>query len=203
MAESDYELLDAWRAGDAAAGQELFARHFDAVYRFFFNKAEEATDDLVQQTFLSCVESKDDFRKQASFRTYLFTIARNRLYKLVRGNARRRDDQPAVTAAQRFSVAGAMAKQQQQRLLLRSLRELPLELQMALELSYWEELTDRELAELLEVPVGTVKSRLRKGRQLLEQAMAKLARSPEQLRSTVDNFEAWARSIRELPSEKP
>ncbi|MEM6990653.1 MAG: sigma-70 family RNA polymerase sigma factor [Myxococcota bacterium] len=198
MADSDYELLDAWRAGEESAGQALFARHFDSVYRFFFNKAQEATDDLVQQTFLSCVESKDDFRKQASFRTYLFCIARNRLLKEVRGNARRRDDAPAVTGAEQFSVAAAMAKRQEQRLLLRALRELPLEMQMALELSYWEDLTDRELGELLEVPMGTVKSRLRKGRQLLEQAMAKLSQSPEQLRSTVDNFEAWAKSIRGL-----
>ena len=47
MAESDYDLLDRWRGGDEAAGQELFARHFDSVYRFFFNKAEDAVDDLI------------------------------------------------------------------------------------------------------------------------------------------------------------
>ena len=203
MAAADYDLLDAWRAGDDKAGQELFARHFESVYRFFFNKAEEATDDLVQQTFLACVEGKDDFRKQSSFRTYLFAIARNRLYKFVRGRARRKDDQPEKTMPQRMSIAAAMAKQQEQRLLLRALRELPEDLQMALELSYWEELTDTELGELLEMPVGTVKSRLRKGRQLLEKTMAELATSPEQLRSTVDNFEMWARSIRKLSPKQP
>jgi len=157
----------------------------------------------VQQTFLACVEGRDDFRQQASFRTYLFSIARNLLYKWLRSKSRRRDDQPAVTGAIRFSVASAMAQRQEQRLLLKALRELPTDLQIALELSYWEELTDRELGELLEMPMGTVKSRLRKGRQLLEQHMTRLARSPEQLESTVDNFEAWARSIRELEPKRP
>ena len=205
MSDSDYDLLDQWRSGNEAAGQELFARHFDSVYRFFFNKAEDATDDLVQQTFLACVEGRDDFRQQASFRTYLFSIARNRLFKWLRGKSRRKDDQPAATGAIRFSVASAMAERQEQRLLLKALRALPTDLQIALELSYWEEVTDRELAALLEMPVGTVKSRLRKGRQMLEQQMTRLARSPEQLKSTVDNFEAWARSIRKLEpkSSKP
>ncbi len=36
--QSDYDLLDAWRAGDAAAGNELFDRHFDSIYRFLRSK---------------------------------------------------------------------------------------------------------------------------------------------------------------------
>ena len=72
----DFELLDAWRAGSREAGSELFERHFPGLFWFFRNKAGESAEDLVQQTFLSVVESRDRFRKDASFRTYLFTVAR-------------------------------------------------------------------------------------------------------------------------------
>ena len=77
MPTDDFETLDRWRAGDRAAGNELLRRHFDGLYRFFRNKVDEGVDDLIQRSFLACVESKDRFRKQASFRTYLFTVARH------------------------------------------------------------------------------------------------------------------------------
>jgi RNA polymerase sigma factor (sigma-70 family) len=197
-AETDFELLDRWRAGDPDAGRRLFARHFESVYRFFFNKVGDATDDLVQQTFLACVESRDVFAGRSAFRTFLFGIAKNKLYKHMRSAARSRVDGPVSTRADSLSMAAALARRQEQRLLLRALRELPLDLQILLELAYWEALTDRELAELSELPVGTIKSRLRKGRKLLEQHMTALARSQPELRSTLEGFDAWAASIRAL-----
>ncbi len=47
----DAELLEAWRSGDQPSGETLFERHFDALYRFFYNKTTAAQlDDLVQDT---------------------------------------------------------------------------------------------------------------------------------------------------------
>jgi len=80
MAEDDLILLDRWRAGDSAAGNALFHRHFEAVYRFFERKTDGDMDDLVQETFLACLRSVDTFRRQSSFRTYLLAIARNTLF---------------------------------------------------------------------------------------------------------------------------
>src|SRR6185436_6575853 len=71
----DAELLSAWRGGDEKAGAELFERHFEALFRFFRNKAGDQAEDLVQETFLACL-SGPAFRGEASFRTYLFTVAR-------------------------------------------------------------------------------------------------------------------------------
>lgn len=197
---SDFELLDAWRGGDADAGRLLFERHFEAVYRFFFNKVGDETDDLLQQTFLACVEGRDSFQKRSSFRAYVLGIAKNKLFKFVRSKARNRIDGPPTTGAliERGSIASALAREDEQRLLLRALRELPIDLQIALELAYWEELTDRELAAVLELPMGTVKSRLRKARRLLDDALAELANSPGMHRATIDDFDTWVRSIRAL-----
>ena len=85
----------------------------------------------------------------------------------------------------------------EQRIVLEGLRRIPLEYQTALELFYWEELPVVELAEVLDVPVGTVKTRLRRGRQLLEQKIGELAASSERLQTTLTNLDEWAKSLRE------
>ena len=77
--DTDFELLDRWRAGDASAGEALFARHFDGLCGFFATKCHGDADELVQRTLLACVGAKDQLRKQSSFRTYLFTVARQEL----------------------------------------------------------------------------------------------------------------------------
>ena len=83
----------------------------------------------------------------------------------------------------------------EQRLLVEALQRLPLDLQMAIELYYWEELSVAELAEALEVPAGTVKSRLHRARELLREEMNRLPGS-EQERENV-------RSMFQLSDDSP
>jgi len=56
---SDAELLERWRSGDRDSGEALFERYYDTVERFFLNKIGDAISDLVQETFIRCVESRD------------------------------------------------------------------------------------------------------------------------------------------------
>jgi RNA polymerase sigma factor (sigma-70 family) len=196
----DRDLLLAWRSGDPSAGQQLIERHLETIHRFFSNKVPGATDDLVQKTFLACVEAVEAFEGRASFRSYLFGIARNVLHRHYRDQHHAFD--PLVVsmssvAADDRSPAERVTEAEEQRLLLRALRALPLELQTLLELAYWEGLADRELAEILEIPAGTIKSRLRKARQQLEQLMATLASSPGLLQSSRLTLDAWAAKIRD------
>jgi RNA polymerase sigma-70 factor (ECF subfamily) len=81
--------------------------------------------------------------------------------------------------------------------LLHALRRLPMDHQITLELYYWENLSGSELAEVLEVPEGTVRGRIRRAKTLLEASLAELAESPQQLESTVANLEGWALSLRD------
>lgn len=190
----------AWRAGDAAAGERLVQRHLESIHRFFSNKVRGSVDDLVQKTFLACVESVEGFEGRSSFRSYLFAIARNVLYRHYRDGDERLDPltvSAAATMADQRSVADRVATREEQRLLLLALRNLPLELQTMLELAYWEGLADRELAEVLQIPVGTVKSRLRKARSLLDQELTRRATSPALLESSRHTLHAWAAGIRE------
>jgi RNA polymerase sigma factor (sigma-70 family) len=194
----DRELLEAWRGGDGRAGRKLVERHFPAIYRFFANKLGDDVDDLVQQTFLACVEGRERIG-EAGFRAYLFGVARNRLQRHFRDRyGERQDDVSVAQLVDSVTTAAQnLAQRREQRLLLRALRRLPIDLQIALELAYWEGLTDREVAAILEMPVGTLKSRLRKGRMMLDEIMTELAGKGPLLESTTRGFDGWVAAVRE------
>lgn len=202
MAEpTDFELLEQWRAGDRASGNALFTRHFRSLFRFFRTKVtDEIAEDLTQVSFLACVDGRDKFRNASSFRTYLFAIARNQLFM----HFRKRGRQDAVTAFETQSMAdlGAgpstmVAAKAEQRLLLKALRRIPVDFQIAIELYYWEGESTAGIATVLDVPEGTVRSRLTRGREHLAKQMRAIAESPELAESTVADFERWAQSLRE------
>jgi RNA polymerase sigma-70 factor (ECF subfamily) len=90
----------------------------------------------------------------------------------------------------------AIAAKRERRLLLRALRCLRFPLQLVLELRYWEAMSDPEIAEVLDEPLGTVKTRLRAGRHALEDQLAQLAGTTEELRSTLDSLHLWATRVR-------
>jgi len=193
---TDEELLDAWRSGDLAAAEQLFDRHFAALYRFFFNKVGDAVDDLVQRTLLACVESRDRFRGAASFRTFLFAVARKQLYAHYKARSGKEPDRLSSVPDAAQSPAELLVEHEEEKLLLRALRRLPFDFQIAFELFYWEGLGHAELSAVLEIPLGTVKTRLRAGRQQLERELAEVAGNRELLASTADNLDAWAKGIR-------
>jgi RNA polymerase sigma-70 factor (ECF subfamily) len=196
---SDAELLQAWAEGDKLAGEQLFERHFEAIARFFRNKlpADAQHEDLIQQTFLGCVESRDRFRGEASFRSFLFAIAHNQLGKHWRKRSRDRLDLQTVSAHDLDpSPSAVMARDQDQHKLLLALRRIPLDSQVALELHYWEAMTAAEIGEVLGIPLGTAKTRLRRAKQLLEAELQALAVGPERLDPTGTRLDTWAREVR-------
>lgn len=198
--ESDFDLLERWRGGDRESGTRLFERHFKPLYRFFRNKVGDDAEDLVQQTFLACVQSRDRFRGDASFRTYLFTAARSKLHDHFSRHQKKRgmiDFGVTSVIDLGASVQRMLVQNEEHRLLLHALRKLPVDLQVALELHYFEGMAGPELAGVLEVPEGTVRSRLRRGRDLLREALAELSRSSELAETTMTNIERWAEEIRE------
>jgi RNA polymerase sigma-70 factor (ECF subfamily) len=198
-AVTDFELLDRWGQGDRTAGAELFDRHFDALYRFFSNKVQEAPHDLMQQTVLACVEGRARFRREASFRTYLFQTARFQLYAYYRSREqdRKLDFETASVADLGTSPTGVIARKEDERLLLEGLRRIPLQYQVLLELYVWEDLTGAEVAEVLEMPESTVRGRLRIANDRLRAELLALAGDGCRLPDTVEDLQVWAKRIRE------
>lgn len=199
MAE-DLELLDRWRGGDDRAGSELLRRQFDSLYRFFRTKIDpELLPELVQQTLLACIEHRDRFRGEAGFSTYLYAIARSVLVGHYRRRARHdRVFDPAAVSVDQVGprMSAEFVEREQLRLLLAGLRSLPIDHQILLELHYWERLSGPALAEVLDVPEGTVRTRLRRAKQLLREAIVAAEANPDITASTVDDLDGWAASLR-------
>ncbi len=193
----DAELLLAWRDGDRSAGAELFERYYPTVERFFRNKAAEP-DDLIQRTFLACTEAASRFRGDSKFRTFLLGIATNVLRthyrKLQQRGIESFHTSSMVDLGQ--TPSRIIAEQEEERLLLAALRRLPMELQLVLELRYWDDLKHEELGEILDLPRSTVNTRLRRARELLGQHMSELAASPQLLHSTVTRLDDWVEQQR-------
>ncbi|MCB9704942.1 MAG: sigma-70 family RNA polymerase sigma factor [Myxococcales bacterium] len=202
----DEELLLRWRDGDVGAGEALFERYFDALARFFRSKVNHGVEDLVQQTFVGCIAGVTRLRDAASFRSFLFATAHNTLRATFRAQRRRPEPfDPAVMTARDFAPgpSSLLAQRQEQRLLLEGLRTMPLDAQVLLELFYWEDMTSAEIAEVMGAPHGTIRSRLRRARELLRERLRELSASPQLLASTLEDLDGWAKSLRsgrELPT---
>jgi RNA polymerase sigma-70 factor (ECF subfamily) len=199
---SDQELLEAWRAGDRAAGVELFERYYDVMYRFFSNKVTQDRRDLIQQTFLACAEGRDRVRGTDRFRAYLFGVACNTLRAHLRSKYRATVDLDTVSVVDVSpSPEEVFVRHREERLLLRALRRISIERQIVLELSYWEGLSAAEIAEILDIPENTVRSRLSRASKDIKVAMEQLAASAAELASTVDSFDAWIERCRTALSD--
>lgn len=172
--ESDQQLLARWAAGDAIAGEELFTRHFDAIMRFFTHRVPEEAEELVQQTFLGAVAARGRFRGEASFRTFLFAIARRQLLKHF-SSRRTRGELTFRTislADLQTSLDTRIANSELQARLLVHMRELSVDQQIALELHYWENMRVSDVAEVVDAPEGTVKRWMHEARRILAEKLA-------------------------------
>ncbi|HEY5922720.1 MAG TPA: sigma-70 family RNA polymerase sigma factor [Kofleriaceae bacterium] len=170
----DVALLGRWRLGDEDAGQRLFERHFDDIYRFFRNKCGDAADDLVQRTFLACIQARERFRGDSSFRTYLFGIARNELLSYLRRHSNDGDKLDfGVTSLGEIVTTPAtkLARDQASERLRIALTQLSVDEQLLLELSYWHDMDATALGQIFEVPPATIRTRLRRARLALHETL--------------------------------
>ena len=166
----DAALLEAWQGGDTAAGDALLARHFEPLYAFLRGKVEGDVDDIIQRTFLACVEGRHRVREGSSVKAYLFAVARHELYDHLQALARRRGRTvtPTTSIVDLLpSPSEVAAGTERDRMLLEALRRLPIDLQIVLELYFFEEMNTREIAEVLDVPHPTVRSRMKRAREAL------------------------------------
>ncbi|MEO7731670.1 MAG: sigma-70 family RNA polymerase sigma factor [Kofleriaceae bacterium] len=198
--DDDLVVLERWRGGDRRAGEELCSRHFDRIYQFFEHKIPNEADDLTQQTFLACVKARDQFRGQSTFRTYLYSIARNELYMRLRKLPRAEHVDLEASSLNELvsSPSKQLGKQQELAQVRTALRQLPVEQQVLLELHYWHDLDAAALAEMLDTNAGAIRVRLLRARRALRD---QLATSPGT--STADD--RLSRSLRapELDGQAP
>lgn len=168
----DDECVTRAQHGEARAFSELVARYQDRIYRFLvrLTRAEDDALDLTQETFLRAYQGLGRWRPDARFSTWLFQIARNLAFDLLRRNRRvefvpLEDDD--IVAAQEAGPDAAFESAQRLRLLEAALGRLPLEHREILLLREIESLSYDEIAAVLDLNPGTVKSRLARARAAL------------------------------------
>jgi RNA polymerase sigma-70 factor (ECF subfamily) len=196
---SDAELLTAWRAGDERAGELLVTRHYVAIERFFINKARAHAGDLIQRTFLVLLEARERIHGDGDVRRYLFGIARNVLHDHFRSVCREdgRLDFGSRSVDDLSPTPNTLILHNQRaQQLLEALRRIPLDLQIVLELYYWEDMTAPELAVVLAIPQASVRTRIRRAKQKLARELSRIA-SAGAVEQTQSDLDAWARAVRE------
>ncbi|HLT39815.1 MAG TPA: sigma-70 family RNA polymerase sigma factor [Enhygromyxa sp.] len=198
----DIELLERWRAGDRQAGNVLLRRHFPGVRAYFVNKLPDEHEDLVQETFARLVGARDQFRQEASFRTYLFRIARYVLAEHLRKRYRRgREVEPTSEPIAYLTdrrPSSVIAERETHRLLLDALRQVSIDDQDLLELYYWQDLTAREVGSLFSLVESTVRSRIRAALERLRRVYVELGDAPHSRDLELDELEGWLQELRSM-----
>jgi RNA polymerase sigma-70 factor (ECF subfamily) len=201
---TDADLLAAWREGRAAAGAELLSRYRGNLLRFFDLRVSLDAEDLAQRVLLVCAERLHEIRVEASFRSFLFGVARNVLLQHLRDRARDADvsDFSDVGSADPGpSPSRVVAVHQEQRILLRVVQELPIEIQLLLDLHYWEGMSAQEIGDAMGLSKTAITTRLYRARQDLRDAIRD-ARAPEPARaSLVEDLDRWASTLSSLRAE--
>jgi RNA polymerase sigma-70 factor (ECF subfamily) len=158
---SDEALMLEFQGGSRQAFEELFARYREPLYGFFRRRLEskERADDLTQETFLAVIRATSRYQPQALVRTYLYSIAL-KLLAVERRRDRRTDPTPPPDA-----VGGALENSLWVR---QALEKLDAQEREILMLREYEQLSYSEVADLLRIPVNTVRSRLFRARMSLK-----------------------------------
>ena len=177
---SDESLLARYRTGDAAAFEVLYARHRQGLYRFLVslcNKAELA-EEIYQETWLSLIRSNTQPQGRASFRTWLFQIARNRLIDHWRKHGIHNplhdsyDEQLHAQADDSAGPEQQLSLSRDQARLDTALQALPEDQREVFLLRVHGDLDVPQIATLTNAPLETVKSRLRYAQQKLRRLLA-------------------------------
>ncbi len=189
--EDDLALLDAWANGDRDAAGTLLDRYVDPLGRFLRGKVADV-EDCVQETFTRCLARRQGLTPGSSFRAYLFATARNLLYEQFRKSARRQIDPQRTSLADLGPTPSAiLGRDQERQLMMAALQRIPVESQLAIELYYWESLSVAEMASVLEIPVGTVKSRLHRARGQLRRQLEQLDQADAAVRHSLSRLTGW------------
>jgi RNA polymerase sigma factor (sigma-70 family) len=185
--DSDEQLMLRYREGDLLAFRELYGRHRLGLYRFIAWRSPRAewVDEIVQDAWASLHHARIRYRPDATFRTYLYQIARNRLFDLLRQHqhvlaaelgtgtdGRDLFDVLADAAQDVIAPDAALEHRQCADSLHRAIAALPGEQREALVLQQFSGMSVDEIARLSSVPVETVKSRLRYAMRKLRQSLS-------------------------------
>jgi RNA polymerase sigma-70 factor (ECF subfamily) len=178
---SDKELILRFQKGDELAYVELVNRYRDRLMNFVYRYVgtREEAEDIVQDTFVKLFQKKDYYRPISEFSTWIFTIASNLAKTELRKRKRRKvsylsqigmeekDFDIPVEDTTDEEMVGEFTESQIQN----AIQSLQLHFRTALILRDIEELSYEEISKILDVPLGTIKSRINRARLQLQEML--------------------------------
>ena len=203
---SDEALYQAHRDGDRSAGAHLYDRYFLSIRAFFINRVADPAswDDLAQKTFMTVLYDAANFRGASTFQSYMFGVARHILladYRKRKNHAARHalsdaeiEDLPVADIGKGNSTLAAERAEVQR--LINALRQIPIKHQAVFELYYWQDLPASEIAKIQDVPLGTVRGRLRLAKKALLDKLGLQRGTFGELLRSFRSVEAWALEVR-------
>ena len=174
---TDAELLEMYKQGREDAFRELVERYKNSLHAFlrrFLNK-QDLVEDVFQETFLQLYSSREKFDMSRPLHPWLFTIAANKakdaLRKIQRGSAMSLgaiadsggvsiDDVVNLLASYKITPDDEVSNDETAHRVRQIVAEMPDNLRSILILAYFEQFSYKQMAEILSIPIGTVKSRL-------------------------------------------
>ncbi len=174
---ADADLLQRYRQGDEKAFEEIVNRYKNPLYAFLrrFVNRQDIVEDVFQETFLQLYSSRDSFDARRPLRPWLFTIAANKakdaLRKLQRQSSMSMgtmadagelslDEMVNILTSYETTPEAEISKEETARRVRQIISEMPENLRGILILAYFEQFSYKHMAEILSIPIGTVKSRL-------------------------------------------
>ncbi len=177
---SDEKLILRFQEGDINAYNELVKRYKDRLFNFvlrYFNNAEQA-EDVVQDTLIKLYTHASYYKNIAKFSTWIFTIAKNNALTELRKNKRKKTDSLWTEDGKVIDINSkeeSLESKVQNEIAIDQLNkfldEIPENFRMAVVLRDFQELSYEEISTILEIPIGTIKSRINRGRIQLAQKM--------------------------------
>jgi len=174
---SDAELLDSYAAGEEAAFREIVRRYKNSLYAFLrrFLGRQDLVEDVFQETFLQLFTSRESYDPSRSLRPWLFTIAANKAKDALRKQQRTAtipigtiadshdlsfdDVLNALTSIDTMPVETLQSSETAMQV-RKTITDMPENLREILILAYFNKFSYKQMAQILSIPIGTVKSRL-------------------------------------------
>ena len=183
-AEEDRILIIAARNGEPKAFEKLMQRYRKSVYYTLLKmvRNEEDAEDLTQEAFAKAFASIQNFDAQYSFSTWLFRIATNNCIDFIRkkklqtlsihaGNESGTSSGISDVKDEDMNPNERMLSDQRKKIVHEAVEKLSPRYKQLIELRFFQELSYEEIAETLELPLGTVKAQLHRAKDLLNQMM--------------------------------
>jgi len=186
MNESDRQLIQLAVEGNQKAYEELLRKYRGIIYHLIYKMVgnREETEDLVQETFVKAFNSLSSFKEEFAFSTWLYKIATNHTIDLLRKRRLQTYslDEPVRTKEgevhreypdEKFSPEKALLTHESTEIILKAIETLPEKYRTIITLRHSEDRSYEEIGTILQIPIGTVKARLFRARELLKKELKK------------------------------